>query len=690
MKAKGSKYPLLILLFLCAFYLRAQQPKASPTATVYNHTQANTEKTKPASTPARSACDVDSLKTALKTARQDTSTINLINSFCIANKYKCAPGQLLPYALLGLRLADSLVLAGSGAGLYNLKKKQGTSYNVVGAMYNSSGEYDSALIYFNKSLTIRERIGDRSGMINSYNSIGIVYRLKSDWVKAAGYNLKALKTAQELQDSIGIAKTYFHLSSVNVGMENYPKALSYGLSCLKINRKKSITGVAECLGLVSGLYAKMGDTLKSLACEFEAMRISDSLGMLQIYANSLNNIAVTYADMGKLDEALVFYKKAAGIYADLLDDYDATNTIMNICRIYYKKKDFKEARRLMLLNMETFKKYRTIDLWQHYTLLSFCDSALGNYKEAFMFLRLSQSSYGKQLSLEKTNAVSELETKYAVSQKEVENKLLAQQNQIQQLELKRNRYFIAALVGGTLLILLLGLLLVRQARLRAGEANRAMEQRLLRSQMNPHFIFNCLQAIQNYMLKSEVKDSIRYLNTFAVITREVLENSRTEYIPLAKDIKLLKSYLELQKLRFTDRFEYEFHLDQELEASHVLIPPMLFQPFIENAIEHGMSDMESGGKIDLYYKMTEGYLVMEIADNGKGLGNSTTDKKTHESLATTITKERIELMNKRSKRKLAFALEEAYPEAPARKGVKVIFRIPLNLSQQGKSILVFN
>jgi sensor histidine kinase YesM len=170
---------------------------------------------------------------------------------------------------------------------------------------------------------------------------------------------------------------------------------------------------------------------------------------------------------------------------------------------------------------------------------------------------------------------------------------------------------------------------------------------------------------------------VRYLDSFASLTRDVLENSRMELTSVQKEINLLQNYLKLQKLRFGERFEYEIHVDPKINANTVMLPPMLSQPFIENAIEHGLEDLDSGGKIDVRFDVSDDLLVMEITDNGNGIQEDNPQQKKRASLAIEITRERIALLNRKNKRKSSFVISEAYPQNVTRKGVKVSFRIPI-------------
>jgi LytS/YehU family sensor histidine kinase len=192
--------------------------------------------------------------------------------------------------------------------------------------------------------------------------------------------------------------------------------------------------------------------------------------------------------------------------------------------------------------------------------------------------------------------------------------------------------------------------------------------------MNPHFIFNALIAIQSFMYKNDLRDASRYLSSFAKLVRAILENSRNEYITLDKEIQWLENYMSLQLLRFDNQFEYEIELDEEIDTYDCLIPPMLTQPFIENALEHGLKAIDYKGKIKVKFYQTADFLKIEVEDNGVGLEQSAkvNRNKKHESLATKITEERLMFLNKNSKVKIAIEVNNIEPT-----GTKVAFTVPI-------------
>ena len=206
-----------------------------------------------------------------------------------------------------------------------------------------------------------------------------------------------------------------------------------------------------------------------------------------------------------------------------------------------------------------------------------------------------------------------------------------------------------------------------------------LERSALQAQMNPHFIFNCLNSIQNYILQNEKEAAIMYLGRFASLVRTMLNASVSGKILLAEEVKLLNNYLELEKLRFKNRFDYEVKTAAGLDIYEVQIPPLLVQPYVENAVLHGISGKESGGKVVVFFEKKDGYIEVSIRDNGAGIGGETTPAKkpkAHKSFGMSITRNRLELLSDK-KQNEAVNIRALYDKNGLICGTQVAIRIGL-------------
>jgi len=171
-----------------------------------------------------------------------------------------------------------------------------------------------------------------------------------------------------------------------------------------------------------------------------------------------------------------------------------------------------------------------------------------------------------------------------------------------------------------------------------------LEKSALQAQMNPHFIFNCLNSIQGFIMDNEKEQAMEYLSKFAKLIRLNLNASVDNSIRLDQEILILENYLSLEKLRAEDAFNYDISVEQNSQADKIMIPPMLLQPFVENAVIHGMQGIEKGGEIKVNFKKANNSLIVDIKDNG--IGNKQDDKeKKHRSLGMSITEQRLAHIN---------------------------------------------
>lgn len=242
-------------------------------------------------------------------------------------------------------------------------------------------------------------------------------------------------------------------------------------------------------------------------------------------------------------------------------------------------------------------------------------------------------------------------------------------------------WFISSIIL-IVLIIIFSMLAMKISSLEKEKKNWQLEQRLLRTQMNPHFIFNILAALQGLIYQKETKIVVSYLSKFAALMRSILYHSREESIILDDEIIFIENYLKLQQLRFSERFNYKIKVDIALNKTIVSIPPMLLQPFIENSIEHGLREkFKTDGQILISFDKIDNELGIAIEDNGIGIEHVKKLKdvkgKTHKSLGIATTLERIQKINKgNSKKDLCEIIDLADPQTN-KSGTRVSFRIPL-------------
>ncbi|MES2680151.1 MAG: histidine kinase [Bacteroidota bacterium] len=607
---------------------------------------------------------VDSLKKELRIAKEDSTKIKL--------RYEIGDHG----SVLRVGYWDSLA---KDAHIHHVYLTECWALNNVAFVSHLNGDTSRFIGYQEKSIKIAEENNYKSTQLNLLLNYGNFCILNLKLRKGLSIAYKGLKLAEELKDKDAIANFNGLLGLAYWTTGDYNKALTKRLESLKLKTELN-DSVSICTALINlgDTYEMLNDLPNAGRCYMESIRFFPQQSKGHIACMVYSAVGAGYKMKRQYDSAAFFLEKAYKIAESNNLKKGMLGSLVQIADNNYLMGKNSEAKTQAA---EALKLCRSINFIAQIPVAALTLKKIllkdKNYKEALEAYEIHVTTKDSIANEKNRKLASENEFDYEFEKKENENKLLVQQNQIQALELRQNNYFLLGMGVLVLLVLVIAYLFIRQNKIKTEQQSSQLEQKLLRSQMNPHFIFNSLQAIQNFILKHDEKEAVRYLSSFASVTRNVLENSRMEFIPLKKEITLLENYLQLQKLRFKNRFDYEIHVDETIDIENTTIPPMLAQPFIENAVEHGFHDLKGQGRITVSYTIGKNELLMEIVDNGIGMKEGYAQSKQHQSLALEITKERVALMNKKAKQKVLFTIGEAFPLQEEQKGVKVSFSLPL-------------
>ena len=275
--------------------------------------------------------------------------------------------------------------------------------------------------------------------------------------------------------------------------------------------------------------------------------------------------------------------------------------------------------------------------------------------------------------------VTRMEIQYDFDKKqEAAEHVRVQERLISENKIRQQRIFLGGLALLLIIMAIFSLLYLRHAQLQAKYSQIDLEQRLLRAQMNPHFISNSLCAIQELIMAEKPEKAITFLTKIARLMRNILENSREEYVPLEKELETLKLYMDVQQLRFDNGFDYDIDLDESIDPENVSVPPMLAQPCVENAIEHGLLPGKEGGRIGVRYSLRDGLMMLEVTDNGIGREKAAVKipSMKKESISTRLTEKRLEHFRKVLKEKqISYEIIDLFEEGVA-SGTKVVMLLP--------------
>lgn len=508
--------------------------------------------------------------------------------------------------------------------------------NIAGANLNY-GEYDDAASYIYQSLEIGERYKDTLMLYSNSNLLGHIKLITKDYQDAILYYKKALEYIIPLRPS---SATYVMsgLANAHVRLKQIDSALYYFEQIIPAARKSSdYVTLNRNLNNVTLFYIQEEQYEKAIETAHELLEVSGRL-------NNKNSKLDAYLNLAKIHK--------------LREDYNLAKT--NIDKAIAILDDDDELGVTSQIHNQASEIYEKLGLYQ---------LALRHQKmhKTFADSIFSQSS---------RRTIDKLNVEYESKEKEETIKQLELQNQ---LDKKTFQQRISLFIGGLITLLSLGfisILMLNSNKLKLAHQKDSIEQRLLRSQMNPHFIFNAISSIQNYLYdKNDLKVALTYMSKFADLMRQILENSREEKITLSSELSSLENYLELQQLRYSNSFGYEIVIDPELDIDNILVPPLITQPFVENAIEHGMIYRIENGKVLISIKSNEEKITLVIKDNGVGHKQldlePTTLFKKKTSLATTMTRERLDFISKINKQKFDLIIDKLQTG-----GTKVTIQLP--------------
>lgn len=528
---------------------------------------------------------------------------------------------------------------------------------------------------------------------SSLNNIGYYYYVKSKLQEALTYYYKCLKLNEEINNKEGIA---FYLSNIGVIQcyylkENAPALINFERSLSLYTEIKNKSGEGDALHNIAAVYQAMGDTVTALNYYFKCILIKEEFNELDGLSDAYNNIAVIYDKNGELDKALAYHKKSLDINKELNDERTIAYSTNHIANIYFKQGKTDKAEKLAREALQIGLKNNYPDLIKSAssTLHKILKSK-NRWKDAYEMLLLYEQMRDSINITDARDNASFLQAKYEFEKRTVADsiKYISTQRE-KDIKIRQQKSIRNSIIIITTLLLALGLLLFNRYRIvQINKQNKLQitsldtEQKLLRAQMNPHFIYNSLNSIQSLILENETHLAREYLITFSRLTRAVLEQTKKKTISLNKEIETLQMYLEMEKLRFNNKFKYEIKLTQDLEPEIVFIPPLIIQPFVENSIIHGISRKETEGNILIEFSITENILKCIIQDDGVGRRKAAEFNNNNPmkglSIATQLAKNRLNLTNKNGKEISAIFITDLSDETGKAIGTRVEINIDLS------------
>ncbi|WP_179352065.1 tetratricopeptide repeat-containing sensor histidine kinase [Winogradskyella vidalii] len=478
------------------------------------------------------------------------------------------------------------------------------------------------------------------------HNLGTIQYYKQNLKEALTLYLEASETLEKTNKTNKLVSIYSNIGAINATLKNYKNAQIYFERALALSDFDDHLKLQVLVNL-SSVYYNQKLFKKYTESIFEAEAFALKTNSTKILSTIYTNLCLYYTAEGEdYDLAITYGLKAIDLKRELNSVNTLSGAYNNLGSAYLEKREYSQAIQYLdsaAIDAETIlKPYIYNGLKEAYL-------GLNDYEIALRYADLKDKIKDSIARKQQKENVAELTEKYESEKKAQRIDILDSQNKIQALTIKQQNYLLITLAIFVLLISVLGYFGFKNYKIQQQLDSVLLQQRLKKTQLNPHFLFNALQSIQNFIHQNDKEKSSTYLTSYSKLIRLVLEKSDEDFITVEDDKIALESYLNLQLLNYNNTFTFNIKVDESVDEDFDLLPTLITQPFVENAILHGLKD-NSRGHINVEYYKKQSVLYVSITDNGKGFETKKEDsKRLHKSMSMAIIKEQLQNLNKTSK-----------------------------------------
>ncbi len=626
----------------------------------------------------------------LQHAKNDTSRVNAMRS--LGSTYANSnPDSAIAITWRALALAEQI----------NWVKGIAACSMNMGYYFDAKNAYDSALFYSNKALTASVKAGDKNRIAQVYINRGSFYVQTLHYAEAMNDFKQALQISTQVNNQDKMARCNMSFGSIYLDQGNYAAALPYYQKALLVfTGLKDTEEIANAGGTVGSIYLhlknyKAAEQLLQSAVDME-LKIDDYFRLTDNY-NDLGTLYMQQNQTAKGINMLQLAVKNAVLYGDPKMVALAYSYLGDA---YLTGKQLTLAKNAFTQGLHAVTGINSYEANQaNYLGLARALHETGDDKNAYINFEKS-SALNDTISVRKQQKeLLRLQTQFETEEKEKENLLLKAENMASSAELKQNKLLLVAAIAGMALLgaFLYAMYRNRQAKIKNIEALQGLNKQLegqraeiarinillqlkaLRAQMNPHFIFNCMSAIQECMLTGRLAEANTYLSKLSRLLRMVLVYSDEENITLDKELEILQIYLQLEHLRARGSFDYTVDIDEEIITEDMLVPALLLQPFAENAIWHGLHNKTADKKLSVSVHLKGDLLYCIIEDNGIGRQQAALLKAgqtKHASRGVQLVEKRLQILKEQTQQPVSITITDLYDTGGVATGTRVEIVVP--------------
>lgn len=576
----------------------------------------------------------DSLIHQLEQSKNDADKINALMTISEESIYK-QPDLTVTYCEQLLELSKKA----------KHQEGEAVSYLTLARYYNRAQDFEQSHQYLEKAEQLFSRIKQANQLLK-VSRVHAENEMRKGNFEAAMKILQAnIDKSKKLKNPTEEAINLAMIGNIFTFNQQFGEAEKQLLKALMVIRT-TVSKREESIMLsnLASCYFSWQKNEEGKKCLDTFFVIQQQLNDPVLLASAKANMANYYMYKGEFDRAINALNEAHLFYERINDIPKISFTLKRRADLFILMKEYQKAIADASTGIELLKDKNEMDIHiaDYYYIIYQAYNALGKYKEAINAFETAYEYKAKAISSETSNTILELKEKYETEKKEEEIKLLQEQNKTKDARLQARAYFIIALLLLVVSIVTGVVFIRRQQKLKQQKKAAELEHRVLRTQMNPHFIFNSLNSIQRVYVEGDTDKANDFMADFAHLMRKVLENSGSTKVSVQEEVDTLRLYLELEKLRSKDRFNYAISVSEDIAVFDVQIPPLIIQPFVENAIWHGILPLTDRiGEIAISIQRHSGdELVISIADNGVGFDPDSKNTK-YNSKGIEITEQRI-------------------------------------------------
>ncbi|TMM58761.1 tetratricopeptide repeat protein [Maribacter algarum] len=562
--------------------------------------------------------------------------------------------------------------------------------NELGRNYRNLSQFSRSIELHKRALDLAAENDNLEFRVSSLNNLGVVYRRTSSIRTAMDYNQQALELAESVENPSRSIKRSINVSVNCIGnlyqmLNQHDRAIAYFEKSLQLETElNNLLGqavnsqnIGECKEELGDLTGALKDYRTSLALN---EKIDNDMG--RVICN--NAIAKIYIKQDNPQEAIELLQHALPKAQKLGDGFLIAPVFINLGWSKLLLKKYTEAEKNMLQGLKIAEEKSLIsEASQANRLLSELNKEQRNFEKALTYNLKAEELQEQILNTSTVRYVNDIMFRYDSQKRSNEIEVLAKEKEIVELNLRKKNTTL--LISAIVLALLAGIfyILYRQYQLKNEKKLLTLEQSMLRSQMNPHFLFNSLNSIKLYIINNEQKNAVHYLNKFSKLVRKILEASSLREIPLAEELETVELYMNIENIRFSNEIDFEIKISDEIDPHTVKIPSLILQPFLENALWHGLSSKTGEKKIVLNVRKAsdENFIHISITDNGIGRMASEEIKQSkvlkRKSVGIDITKERLSNFSRDYLNSFNLQILDLYTEDGKPEGTKVLLHIPI-------------